>query len=71
MKVIVGFFITKPGKRAEYLEAALGAARTVESGAIAKATQKLHPTQPSRIAEAIHAARIKAVSDAIARRGQA
>ncbi|MGV3742194.1 MAG: multifunctional CCA addition/repair protein [Burkholderiaceae bacterium] len=64
-------FADKILPQAEYLEAALGAARTVESGAIAKATQKLHPAQPSRIAEAIHAARVNAVSDEISQRGTA
>ncbi len=53
--------------QARYLETAMEAARAVQAGAIAKAIQKLHPAQPERIAEAIHAARVNAVSEKIAR----
>jgi tRNA nucleotidyltransferase (CCA-adding enzyme) len=55
--------------QARHLEAALAAAQTVATGAIAKAVQERFPAQPARIAEAIHAARVAAVSHMLLDRG--
>jgi tRNA nucleotidyltransferase (CCA-adding enzyme) len=51
-------FADRPFPQAAWLEQALNAARAVHSGAIAKR----HSDQPQRIPEAIHQARVDAVS---------
>ncbi|MDQ9169061.1 multifunctional CCA addition/repair protein [Oxalobacteraceae bacterium R-40] len=63
-------FLYRSFPQAAYLEAALAAAQVVKAGAIAKATQQRYPAQPERIAEAIHAARVKAVSSIVPREGE-
>ncbi len=55
-------FAEKPFRQAHYLETALAAAQAVDAGAVANATRQRYPAQPERIAEAIHAARVHAVS---------
>jgi tRNA nucleotidyltransferase (CCA-adding enzyme) len=63
-------YLDRPFPQAAFLEAALAAAQAVKAGAIAKATQQRYPAQPERIAEAIHAARVKAVSSIVPREGE-
>jgi tRNA nucleotidyltransferase (CCA-adding enzyme) len=60
---------SKPFPHARHLEAALAAAQTVATGAIAKTVQVRFPALPARIAEAIHAARVAAVSDILTDKG--
>jgi tRNA nucleotidyltransferase (CCA-adding enzyme) len=55
-------FEAHPFPQRQRLQTAMEAARAVDAGAIAQATSKNHPGQPSRIPEAIHQARIAAVA---------
>jgi tRNA nucleotidyltransferase (CCA-adding enzyme) len=60
-------FAQQPFPQADYLEAAMQAAQQVDAGAIAADMVQRYPGQPQRIPEAIRAARVAAVSDAIIR----
>jgi tRNA nucleotidyltransferase (CCA-adding enzyme) len=59
----------EPFPPARQLEAALAAAQTVATGAIAKTVQERFPALPARIAEAIHAARVAAVDKVLMNKG--
>jgi tRNA nucleotidyltransferase (CCA-adding enzyme) len=56
-------FRDKPFPQASYLQKALVAAQTVNAGAIAADILQRYPSQPDRIAEAVHAARVAAVKE--------
>ncbi len=55
-------FESHPFPQRQRLQTAMEAARAIDAGAIAQATSRNHPGQPSRIPEAIHQARIAAVA---------
>jgi len=55
-------YANRPFPQAAYLAAALTAARSVNAGALAAQSAERYPNQPGRIAEAIRAARIAAIS---------
>ena len=55
-------FESHPFPQRRRLQTAMEAARAIDAGAIAQATSRNHPGQPSRIPEAIHQARIAAVA---------
>ncbi|HYD81234.1 MAG TPA: multifunctional CCA addition/repair protein [Paucimonas sp.] len=59
-------FADCPFPQAAHLAAALRAAQAVDAGRIAAETARRHPGQPQRIADAIRAARIAAVGEAVA-----
>ncbi len=58
-------FEDRPFPQAAYLEALLGAARAVDAGRIATDIISRYPDQPQRIQQAIRAARVAAVTQAI------
>ncbi|MFC3107829.1 multifunctional CCA addition/repair protein [Undibacterium arcticum] len=55
-------FAARPFPQAAHLQRALAAAQQVDAGAIAAQAAQRYPGQPQRIAEAIHAARVAAVT---------
>jgi tRNA nucleotidyltransferase (CCA-adding enzyme) len=59
-------FEDRPYPQAPYLEAALSAARAVDAGEVAGR----YLGQPARIADAVHAARVAAVAEAVGRTGR-